>query len=80
MSISSEQRDRRLAANGWRWLLIGGIIFVPALVIMLIGGDSLLGGVGVALAAFSTLATVVGIGLHVSAAIERRSRAGKPFA
>jgi len=73
------ERDRKLLANGWRWLVPAVVLAIAglALVIPLEGTAA---GIGVALLAFAAIFAVVGIVLIGSAIISRRSAAGKPFA
>lgn len=79
MAVPEPERDRRLWTNGSRLLLIGGVLAAigVALMALLDGyGD----GIGVALASLACVPTLAGVALLLSAAVSRRSRAGRPFA
>jgi hypothetical protein len=77
--VTERRRDRLMTANGWRLLLLGGILFAIGLVVML-AADGLAAGIGVAFASLATVPTIAGGGLVVSSAVGRRAGQGKPFA
>jgi hypothetical protein len=80
------QTERDLAAagsrqwdNGWRLLLVGGVLFAIGLVFM-IAGRHVADFVGVALAALATPPTLGGLGLVIASLVSRRASQHKPFA
>jgi uncharacterized membrane protein HdeD (DUF308 family) len=78
MASSTERdRDALMRANGWRLLLIGGVLAAIGVVIMLVAPGR---GAGVAVAWVAVVPTVAGAGLLVAAWIARRAGEDKPFA
>jgi hypothetical protein len=79
MATPPAQRDAHMLRNGSRLLAIGAALIVIGLAITLpLSGTA--AGIGWAIVALGCLPAAAGIGLLFSAAVSRRSRAGKPFA
>jgi hypothetical protein len=79
MAIPAETRDARMQRTGSRLLLLGLALAVIGLALA-IPLDGTPAGIGIALAALGCVPTLAGLGLVGSALVERRSRAGRPFA
>ncbi len=79
MASTPKGRDSAMVANGRRLLIAGAILIAIGVALVLIL-DDLGDGIGMAIAALGAVPAVAGVGLMLAALVERRSRAGKPFA
>jgi hypothetical protein len=79
MASTPKGRDRAMVANGTRLLILGAVMIAIGIALVLVL-DGLGDGIGVAVAGLGSVPAVGGLGLLVSGLVERRSRAGKPFA
>jgi peptidoglycan/LPS O-acetylase OafA/YrhL len=78
MASSAERdRDALMRANGWRLLLIGGILAAIGIVIMFMAPGR---GAGVAVAWFAVVPTLAGGALLLAAWVASRAGDDKPFA
>ena len=73
------RKERKLAGSGGRLVAIGAPLVVIGLVLALLLDHNSV-GIGVAIALLGAIPVAVGIALMLSAAVEQRSRKGKPFA
>jgi hypothetical protein len=80
MDAPKQPADRSRETAGWWLLLIGGILAVPGMVLMFAFDSDAAQVVGITMATFGTLPTLVGLGLLVINGISRRADADKPFA
>lgn len=76
-SPADRDRDSLMRANGWRLLLIGGVLAAIGIAIMLIAPGR---GAGVAVAWVGVVPTLAGAALLVASRVARRADDGKPFA
>ena len=74
-----ERTGEKQNTTGWRFLLLGGILFAIGLIIMVVGEDAA-NFAGVALAALAAPPTLLGLGLVLSGFVSKRSAQHKPFA
>lgn len=79
MAVSPEQRDRKLAASGGRFVAIGIPLVVIGVVLALVTSHTAV-GIGVAIALLGSIPIVVGVTLMLTSGVSRWSRHGKPFA
>jgi hypothetical protein len=77
---SPAERDRRLAGNGSRFLIVGLALMVVGAILYIALPSGTPSGIGGAVALIGSLPTVVGATMLGMAWVDRRSRAGKPFA
>jgi len=70
-------RDSLMSANGWRLLLVGGVLAAIGVLVMLLAPGR---GAGVAIAWVAVVPTLAGAGLLVASWIGRRAGDDKPFA
>jgi multisubunit Na+/H+ antiporter MnhG subunit len=66
------------STSGWRFLLIGGILFALGMIVMA-AGEHVANFAGVALAALATPFTLLGLALVLSSIVSKRSAQHKPF-
>jgi uncharacterized membrane protein HdeD (DUF308 family) len=78
-AVPPPERDRKLSGTGTRLLLVG-IVLVAIGVALFIPLNGTAAGIGAAIGFLGALPLIAGLVLMVSAAVSRRSRAGKPFA
>jgi uncharacterized membrane protein YedE/YeeE len=74
-----ERTAAKQNTTGWRFLLLGGILFAIGMIIMAVG-EHAANFAGVALAALATPPTLLGLGLVLSGLVGKRSAQHKPFA
>jgi hypothetical protein len=77
---SPPERDRRLIANGTRFLTVGAIMVIVGVVLYIVLPDSTPSGIGAAIALLGSLPATVGAVMLVMAWVDRRARKGKSFA
>jgi hypothetical protein len=73
-----EQTADTQNTTGWRFLLIGGVLFALGLLIMSVG-EHAADFAGIALAALAAPPTLLGLGLVLSGLVGKRSAQHKPF-
>ena len=74
-----ERTAEKQNTTGWRFLLLGGILFALGLLVVSLG-EHVANFVGVALAALAAPPTLLGLGLVLSGLVGKRSAQHKPFA
>jgi hypothetical protein len=79
MASTPKGRDSALVANGTRLLIAGGVMIAIGIALVLLL-DGLGDGIGVAVGALGAVPALGGLGMLFAGLVERRSRAGKPFA
>jgi hypothetical protein len=76
MATPQREPDRKMAGSGGRFLVIGLPIVIVGILIWVLWKP----GIGAAVTVLGCIPLAVGGALLASAAVSRRSRAGKPFA
>jgi hypothetical protein len=76
MATPQRDPDRKMTGSGGRWLLIGAPIVIVGVLLWVLWRP----GPGAAVTVLGCIPLAVGATLIASAAVSRRSRAGKPFA
>ena len=77
--VRDAYREERLHRSASRLLLVAGVLFVIGVIVTVIA-DGLPEGIGVALMSLATIPTLAGVGMELTAWVNRRSRRGKSFA
>jgi len=77
--VANASKDRTRESAGWNLALLGGVAALVGILLMILF-EGAWQTLGIVIAFFAVMPTVVGFGILIGKGVSRRAEQGKPFA